>query len=393
MYRWTDGSEYNGEWVRNNPTPTRPNQNTTPFPLALLCRKTRPMSAYSKWLLGSAQRSDTLHICTRRFAARCRDVGRWYGHSVNDMMESGWTGKNMGGRCSPGQTVPSSMECGETAVDMGSGFSARRTTTSRIFLRASRSRHPSRAEKLPPSNAPDMSLGDVSADYQVVFIVRRRAYIVVRSESDDAVIEKPTKEFRLSLEEARHDQRRKSSEYHECSAFMEEHGSIMMLQVGRRHAAFPTNIPLKLHTYLEGVYKQVSTSVISNNLVRRCWLAERGFRLRAHAVWPPAVGQEFAYGRFLREEPTDLEFSRIYKPPTILGKKTPSKGHVLFKPLRFRHQERNTQNKLGETVYKGHRSYDLMLNLQVWQGPLDPSGTLNAALERNPKDLKNALGF
>ena len=75
-------------------------------------------------------------------------------------------------------------------------------------------------------------------------------YAPQRSESDDAVIEKPTKEFRLSLEEARHDQRRKSSEYHECSAFMEEHGSIMMLQVGRRHAAFPTNIPLKLHTVL-----------------------------------------------------------------------------------------------------------------------------------------------
>jgi hypothetical protein len=85
-------------------------------------------------------------------------------------------------------------------------------------------------------------------------------------------------------------------------------------------------------------------------------------------VLATVIGQEYSHGRLMSEEFTSAEFKQRYKLPKV-AQKSLSKATHIFKPLLFRHPQRNTQNKMGETVYKGHRSYDLMLNLQVSHQP------------------------
>ena len=55
------------------------------------------------------------------------------------------------------------------------------------------------------------------------------------------------------------------------------------------------------------------------------------------------------------EERASAQFLRTYQAPT---KKKPKKKVKLVKGAR-------NKQKLGETIFKGHRSYDLMLNLQL----------------------------
>lgn len=64
-------------------------------------------------------------------------------------------------------------------------------------------------------------------------------------------------------------------------------------------------------------------------------------------------------GTLTREVPASLEFLQVYKPPDTAIRKAKKKKVKLVK------MARNKQNQLGETIFKGHRSYDLMLNLQV----------------------------
>jgi hypothetical protein len=70
--------------------------------------------------------------------------------------------------------------------------------------------------------------------------------------------------------------------------------------------------------------------------------------------------QKYVQGILVAEEPATSEFYAHYKPPT-LKKQRNVKAKKAFKINYQRHK----QNKLGETIFKGHRSYDLMLNLQL----------------------------
>ena len=76
--------------------------------------------------------------------------------------------------------------------------------------------------------------------------------------------------------------------------------------------------------------------------------------------WPPcSLSQEYTHGTLVAEEPATSEFHTHYKPPNTKKKNVKAK-----KAFKINYQ-RHKQNKLGETVFKGHRSYDLMLNLQL----------------------------
>lgn len=98
--------------------------------------------------------------------------------------------------------------------------------------------------------------------------------------------------------------------------------------------------------------------------------------------------QEYSEGQLLREEVASQTFCAQYQPPySVVMSALKSKD-----AKKLKRKKKKKQKQVGETIFKGHRSYDLMLNLQL--GIRWSVGRMNPAEDRdiNSTDFTQVIG-